>query len=147
MLFYRSMALLLIKLLVILFQHEASIPRGDEHILKILQLQVILQSYGPFTYYVVNHILYKAIFCLSYFLQTTVWNSIKFHMKLLYQDEMCIPSRSYTCKLFYRVMALLLIKLLVISFPHEASIPRDDVHILKILQLHVVLQSCGSFTY
>ena len=30
--------------------HEASIPRGDVHILKGLQLHVILQSYGPFTY-------------------------------------------------------------------------------------------------
>ena len=29
--------------------HEASIPRGDVHILKGLQLHVILQSYGPFT--------------------------------------------------------------------------------------------------
>ena len=32
--------------------HEASIPRGDVHILKGLQLHVILQSYGPFTYLV-----------------------------------------------------------------------------------------------
>ena len=30
--------------------HEASIPRGDVHILKGLQLHVTLQSYGPFTY-------------------------------------------------------------------------------------------------
>ena len=30
--------------------HEASIPRGDVHILKVLQLHVTLQSYGPFTY-------------------------------------------------------------------------------------------------
>ena len=30
--------------------HEASIPRGDVHSLKGLQLHVILQSYGPFTY-------------------------------------------------------------------------------------------------
>ena len=30
--------------------HEASIPRGDVHILKGLQLHDILQSYGPFTY-------------------------------------------------------------------------------------------------
>ena len=33
--------------------HEASIPRGDVHIIKVLQLHVILQSYGPF----VGHIL------------------------------------------------------------------------------------------
>ena len=38
----------------------------------------------------------EAIFCPAYFLQTTGWNSIKFYMKLL---------------LYYRVMALLLIKL------------------------------------
>ena len=30
--------------------HEASILRGDVHTLKVLQLHVILQSYGPFTY-------------------------------------------------------------------------------------------------
>ena len=28
--------------------HEASIPRGDVHTLKVLQLHVILQSYGLF---------------------------------------------------------------------------------------------------
>ena len=28
--------------------HEASIPRGDVHTLQVLQLHVILQSYGPF---------------------------------------------------------------------------------------------------
>ena len=52
---------------------------------------------------------------------------------------MCIPERSYNCMLFYRVMALLLIKLLVILFLHKAYIPRGDVHTLKILQLHVIL--------
>ena len=30
--------------------HKASIPSGDVHILKGLQLHIILQSYGPFTY-------------------------------------------------------------------------------------------------
>ena len=32
----------------------------------------------------------EAIFCPAYFLQTTRWNSIKFYMKLPYQEEMCI---------------------------------------------------------
>ena len=56
-------------------------------------------------------------------------------------------------------MALLLIKLLVIFCPvyllqtdgwkilHEPSIPRGDVHILKVLQLHAIKQSYGPFTY
>ena len=65
-------------------------------------------------------------------------------------------------------MALLLIKLLVIFCPkpyfvqpisykvhlvefnnilHAASIPRGDVHTLEVLQLHVILQSYGPFTY
>ena len=30
---------------------------------------------------------------------------------------------------------------------HEASIPRGDVHILNGFQLHIILQSYGSFTY
>ena len=70
MLFYGVIVLLLIKLLVIFcvqshifirpisykplggiqsILHEAkSIPKGDVHTLEVLQLHVILQSYGPF---------------------------------------------------------------------------------------------------
>ena len=51
---------------------------------------------------------FLVIFFPAYLLQTTVWNSITFYIKLLYQEEICIPQLSYNCMLFYRVMALLL---------------------------------------
>ena len=81
--------------------HEASIPRGDVHIIKILQLHVTLQSYGPFvgqseaqsygpfTYQVFGHILSGLVGRKPYFVRPR-WNSIKLYTKLLYQEEMCI---------------------------------------------------------
>ena len=92
--------------------HEASIPRGDVHILKVLQLHLF---YRVMALLLVGR---KPFYLLS------CWSVRSHILSSLFLTNHRVE--------FNNIL-------------HEASIPRGDVHILKVLQLQVILQSYGPF--